>query len=272
MWDSEKRNILILAVLMIALFVFTFISVYRRENPPFRVFLINYAQNCCAQSSAKNCETGIKVGGFHRCTTFSLRDLDADFRINNSHILSQTRGAGYWLWKPYIIYHTLKHLNQGDIMMYSDAGSYFVESAAPLIEMARSDHRGVVLFTMEHIQKNWTKRDAFILLDCDFPPCWNSFQHTAAFSLWKRTEFSLAFAERWLNYSTDARIITDQPNELGLPNLPEFHENRHDQSVLSLLAFKETVASYRDPSQYEGYGHHAYSPYSKIIMHTRWRE
>jgi len=39
-------------------------------------------------------------------------------------------------------------------------------------------------------------------------------------------------------YSTDKRIITDDPNTQGLPNYKGFIDNRHDQTVLSLLIKK----------------------------------
>ena len=36
----------------------------------------------------------------------------------------------------------------------------------------------------------------------------------------------------------DKRIITDDPNEPGVENYPDFKEHRHDQSILSLLVKK----------------------------------
>ena len=44
--------------------------------------------------------------------------------------------------------------------------------------------------------------------------------------------------------------LTDMPNIHGLPNLPDFVEHRHDQSVLTILAKQQGVAIFRDPSQY----------------------
>ena len=41
-----------------------------------------------------------------------------------------------------------------------------------------------------------------------------------------------------LFYSQDIRIISDNPNKLGFENFPEFKENRHDQTALSLIIRK----------------------------------
>jgi hypothetical protein len=47
------------------------------------------------------------------------------------------------------------------------------------------------------------------------------------------------FVEMWLDACTDARVLTDAPNTCGQPNLPGFVEHRHDQSVLSVLFWRE---------------------------------
>ena len=60
----------------------------------------------------------------------------------------------------------------------------------------------------------------------------------AGIQIYKKSNISENFVERLLNYSTDKRIITDDPNTLGLPNYQGFIDNRHDQTVLSLLTKK----------------------------------
>lgn len=65
-----------------------------------------------------------------------------------------------------------------------------------------------------------------------------------------KTLHTIQLVSEWLKYATDARSITDQPNELGLPNYPEFCDHRHDQAVLSLLAKKWCLTMNRDATQY----------------------
>jgi hypothetical protein len=55
----------------------------------------------------------------------------------------------------------------------------------------------------------------------------------------KNTEANRGFVQTWLEYCTDDRILTDRPNECGRPDLPEFIAHRHDQAVLSVLAWRE---------------------------------
>ena len=51
-------------------------------------------------------------------------------------------------------------------------------------------------------------------------------------------QFTLNFIKEWLEYSQDYRLITDSPNECGLPNYPEFADHRHDQAIFNILCLK----------------------------------
>src|SRR5262245_10922235 len=84
--------------------------------------LLNYANERFAQVQRRNCETGLAVGGFDRVQAYGPADIDPEFAAKNRHILSQPRGNGYWLWKPYFIARTLESLEHGDWLFYCDAG------------------------------------------------------------------------------------------------------------------------------------------------------
>ena len=81
----------------------------------------------------------------------------------------------------------------------------------------------------------------------------------------------MEFAEEYLCYCQDERIITDNPNTMGLPNYPEFIQNRHDQSVSSLLAKKYNIPPFRMASQFGNKWIDEYpnSDYPQLIQLTR---
>jgi len=201
--------------------------------------LINFAHNCCNYSQKLNCEKGL-LHGFHQCLPYSMKNIDEKFQRENKAILEQKRGAGYWLWKPYLILEALARVEDNDIVMYTDSGSHFVQSAEPLFELVNSIPSGILLFIHCHPHKNyiWTKRDAFILMECETENCWNSTQYNGAFIVIRKTLESLYFMKAFLKYATDERILTDMPNTQGKPNFDGFNDHRHDQSILSLLAKK----------------------------------
>lgn len=237
------------------------------------VTLINYANENFYKSQKRNTKTGIEIGGFDKVFSYSPSDIDSDFYKKNEAILSQKRGNGYWLWKPYIIKKTSEKLDWGDFAFYCDSGAYFVKPITPLIEHCNAINQDIIVFELFFKERQWTKRDAFILMDCDTPKYTDSKQRLSGYSLWKKTQFSMDFLEEQLRYSQDIRIVSDMENTCGKPNYPEFKENRHDQSVLSLLSKKHNLAAFRTPSQRDnaGLGRYAYSPYPQIVQNLRKR-
>jgi len=236
-----------------------------------RSVLINYATPEFRISQARNRKTALEIGQLDRVISYTPRSIGRAFRRANREILSHPRGGGYWLWKPYLILKTLKRMSPGDVLFYCDSGSFFIESARPLLEIARVK-QAVVPFSVGLPEIEWTKRDALILLDADAPQYLDTPQRLASFSLYRVSPEAISFASRYLEHCTDPRIVTDQPNTLGEPDHPPFRENRHDQSVFSLLTKKAGYPCYRDPSRPPGsYSDCAESPYPRIIELTRKR-
>ncbi len=98
--------------------------------------LINFAHQCCKRAQKNNCLTGLQYG-IHQCIMFNKRSLDnnPDFVNRNKDILERERGAGYWLWKPYLIFQELYLARDGDIIMYSDAKVDFIANISHLIKL-----------------------------------------------------------------------------------------------------------------------------------------
>ncbi|WP_146182865.1 hypothetical protein [Limnohabitans sp. Jir72] len=189
------------------------------------------------------CKSAINVG-FDEVRQRGPADLDSDFCEKNEGILKEKRGAGYWLWKPEIILQELKTLKIGDVLVYCDAGrsNYYQLNVFPSRLIKEAIAKGFLLgptIGQHGPTTRWTKRDAFILMDMD-----NIFTHEkplvqAGWSIWTPVPESFEFLKEWLFFCSDARILTDMENTLGLPNYCDFIDHRHDQSVLTLLAYKK---------------------------------
>jgi hypothetical protein len=172
------------------------------------------------------------------------------FYTSNEPILSQSRGLGYWLWKPYIILKAIESLEEEDILIYSDCGIEITGDLKPLISICK-DKENILLFSnRNYINAQYTKRDCFLLMNCDHEKYWYSMQCDAAFMLFKKCNYTLCFLNEWMEYCKDSRIITDFENTLNKENFPGFIEHRHDQSVISLLAEKYNINLYRMPTHY----------------------
>jgi len=148
----------------------------------------------------------------------------------NTHIFTERRGAGFWLWKPLVILEALK---MDPVVIYLDASCIIVEDPTEwinsVVDIGISRNNA---FPMH----NWTRRDCFYYMDCDHEKYWNGHQAWAGSVVVK--ESGKDIIQKWLEYGSDRRIISDDRNVCGFDNLKTFKDHRHDQSILSLLAIK----------------------------------
>lgn len=210
---------------------------------------ITYGNEKFEKAKVFNCKMAKKYGA-DVAIAYGPEVLDEEFRRENQALLMQKRGGGYWIWKPYIILKTLEKLNEGDILIYTDAGAIFVKKISYLLQTMERENTDIMVFSLDHLEKTYTKRDAFILMECDTPAYTDTNQILSGYIICKKTERVLRLFTEWQKYILDERIVSDIPNRIGKDNYEGFIENRHDQSILSLLCKKYGVKPFRDPSQF----------------------
>lgn len=184
--------------------------------------------------------------GFTHGTVFGPDDLaDLDFGIRNRETLSAERGAGYWLWKPFLIRHALQNFQPNDVVFYCDAGrtDYYQFTSFPtnLVARLKANSSGFLLGpSIGHHGPidHWTKRDCLQLMKADNQNIRSKPPVQAGWSLWTASEQSFRFLNAWEKFAEDPRCLTDLPNTLGQPNYETFRDHRHDQSIMSILAHK----------------------------------
>ena len=129
--------------------------------------------------------TAINVGKVDEYYTYKYGDIDLNFLKNNKDILSRSRGNGYWLWKPYFILKTFKEkLNKGDYLIYTDAGIFYLDKVEKLINYMKSINEDIWVNRLTHLEKRFSKRDAFILLDADYPIYTDTLQYMAGIQIY----------------------------------------------------------------------------------------
>ena len=242
-------------------------------------YFITFAHRCCNKSKVRALKSALEPGGFDFATAHDMNYLSEKFRHTHSAILTKRRGGGYWLWKPYIILKTLiERMSDNDLLMYQDADSYLIQDAGPLLKLCQDLKAGVLVFHSRYIEKYYSKRDAFILMGMDDERVYDSYQRMGGFVVLRKNCQSLQFIMEWLAYAMDPRILTDIPNQMEKPNLPGFKENRHDQTVISLLSKKWQLDYFRNPWQ----GHRRgkldqnstpfRGPYRRLIANTKGKD
>ena len=189
------------------------------------------------------CASAMKVG-FDAALARGPEDLDPAFASANAELLSRPRGGGYWAWKPQIILQELRKLGPGDVLVYCDAGRspYTRLTLFPKALLKKTRASGFIvgpLIPQHGPISRWTKRDALILLGMDRPEIHAKPPVQATWSLWTPSLAAFHFLELWQQACTDPRCISDDPNTMGLENLPDFRDHRHDQALATLLAYRE---------------------------------
>jgi len=156
-------------------------------------------------------------------------------------IYNLKRGFGMWIWKPYIILETLKKMQYDEQLIYIDSGDMINDSIFAVIENGfKNQDILLVPSPCFNLQKFYTKRDCFVLMDCDSDKYWNSIQIEAGFLALKKTENNIRIIQEWFDFCRNRYILTDEAN-ITKENFEGFVDHRHDQSILSNLATKYDI-------------------------------
>lgn len=236
-FKKSRKKILLLFINFYIILISIVKNIKHYHN--YKIVAISYADEKYIKQLKINKLTAFNIGKVDEYYSYKFDDIDLNFKKKNQDILFRERGNGYWLWKPYFILKTFKEkLKKGDYLIYTDAGIFYLDKVEKIIKYMISINEDIWFNRLDHMEKIYSKRDAFILLDADSPIYTDTYQYMAGIQIYKKSTFTEIFLEKLLKYSTDRRIITDDPNTQGLPNYKEFIENRHDQTVLSIFTKK----------------------------------
>lgn len=201
-------------------------------------------------------------------------DVVRSLSARHPEIMSLPRGAGYWLWKPFIIADALASVPDGTKVLYVDVAMTFIADPTPLLALA--DRSPLSLF--KHVPSTeeaiWTKRDCFVELDADTPEFWELPLLCGGYQLYRAGADARNFVAKPMEATASEARLTDSANVHGLPNLAGFREHRHDQSILTIMAQKAGAAIHPDPSQFGPWapGAPADAPYGQTFHLHRQRD
>ncbi len=190
-------------------------------------------------------------------------DFDKDIKIfiNNLIKHDKKRGYCYWIWKPYFIYETFKKLNYGDIIHYTDIGCHIIgenyKRFYEYLDMFSDANRWLLPFQYKKDNKTlseeyeypnreeykFTKSDLLNYFGClNDPTVVNTPQYWAGNFFIRKSHDSIRFIKEWLDiFYKRFDLVDDTPSILN--NHLKFVENRHDQSVFSILCKKKNISS-----------------------------
>lgn len=208
---------------------------------------ITYSNELYAGSRDYCAEMALKKGKVDKVTAYTPDDIDRDFYEKYKRTLDLKAGNGLWLWKPYFVYKELEKANDGDIVLYCDAGSYFFKSCKPIIDSMTDD---IWVSDIPLIEKQFTKPELFESMGCVGAKYEDTNQIQGNFIAIRKTDRGIRFVKEWLDYCCAGDNLLRETRYFDNPPEYTFIEHRSDQSVLSLLSKKWNITPHLDPSQY----------------------
>ncbi|MGL5152007.1 MAG: hypothetical protein ACRC7N_15720 [Clostridium sp.] len=209
------------------------------------IIAINYADDNFREAQKFNTMTAYKYGQVDKVIEYSPKDIDEEFYKRNIDILSQKRGGGYWLWKPYIILKTMKEMYDGDYLFYCDSGAAYINKVNFLVNSLEKSKQDIMVFELPLVEKQWTQKVTLNTMECEKSEYTNTNQRLATYLMLKVNSNSKNIMESYLELCRNKEILIDNNSEES-----ELISHRHDQSILSLLSKREGLEPFRDPSQY----------------------
>lgn len=195
------------------------------------------------------------------------------------------RGYGWWQWKPQVISIAMRGCSDGDTLVYADVGIEFIAPVSHVIDRMDQD---IFLFGNNWQHAHWCKRDVVDVIwpwtnarDVDGNELsWERFgkQCQASVIFFRVSDYTRAFTAEWLKWCLfeGGRLIDDSPSHA--PNHPQFREHRHDQAILTTMAYRDGLtlhywpASYNDGAfVYEKLPEYAGDDYPILFNHHRRR-
>jgi hypothetical protein len=203
---------------------------------------------------ARICGEAQIFGEFASIEGYSEHTLKSDAAFWAKHgafIETHSRGYGYWMWKPYLILRRLHQIPEGDILVYADAGCSINSGGKArfndYIDMLNTTESGVLAFHLEHKERLFTKRKVYDSFRMS-PETDESLQCLATILLLKKNANSVNLLTVWNEIVQKYDLINDN---VSSNEHPGFVENRHDQSVWSMLLKRYPHIELRDETYFD---------------------
>lgn len=205
------------------------------------------------------------VDGAYPSTDYLFSD---DFKAMASPTLNEPKGAGLYIWKPFIVWKRMLEIPDGDILIYADSGQTIISSVQPVIDEMYED---IMMFSngWKHIE--WCKADVMKAITGEDAELNDRTQAQASLIFFRVTPETRNFVKEWMLWSLMPGFCDNSPSKL--PNISTFQETRWDQSILTCLQIKYGYKLHWFPSStnWHNKSAHPNDNYPAIVDHHRKR-
>jgi hypothetical protein len=197
------------------------------------------------------------MGIFDSIMVLDESGLGEDFQRERGGLVRKYgRGYGLWSWKPYLIMRRLDAVEDGDLIMYADAGCSLNPEGRQRLEdyfAKAGGGAGWLSFSLEypdriHAIGEWTKRAVLRAYGQDHPAVRSRPQLAAGCHFIRASAATRLLARRWYDA---CGVEADLNDDISAQEHPQFIAHRHDQSIFSVLAMDGPVETIPDETWFE---------------------
>ncbi len=177
------------------------------------------------------------TGVFDEVIAYGKEDLSLD--LLTSEVIKIKRGGGLWSWKPDVILTTIKNCNEGDIIVYCDAGCSVSSSKEWSSLFNKLNTYDIIAERIYQQTKKWTRKEIVDYFVANGTNWLFQYQYLATVVIIKNSFFTKKLIEEWRILMIEhPEFVMDVSSEQLSYQLPGFLENRHDQAIYSALIYK----------------------------------
>jgi hypothetical protein len=181
-------------------------------------------------------------GFFDKIIIYTEKDFDDKFLEKYKKFMLDNTGYGFWIWKSYFVRKTFQIMDDGDIMVYADAGCSIINNDISskkfkiLINLVNYHPSGSLGFQMDIPEELYTKSAIFKELDADSDDYRKSGQLVGGIFFLRKCVKSIDLVDKYYNICQKINLIDNQFDRNN--EIPTFKAPRNDQSIFSILRKK----------------------------------
>ena len=196
------------------------------------------------------------LGMFDAVKAYGPQDLDREFWWQHLAFFSENflvrarrsfdkRGFGFWIWKPYLIKRELDRMQDGDILVYCDAGA-IVENPPHARRQLQASFAHVqnlsVGFCTNRVNPRfrygWCKEDALVALDATSDDIRGMIPYGSGRILCRKHAPAMRIVDAWAALVAQKRYFIFDNTRSRRPNPPQFMKHIMEQAPLSIFMQK----------------------------------
>jgi hypothetical protein len=209
-------------------------------EPHLPITLISYADGDSVFRKNQNMLVFSALNkGFDSFKNYNKSLLGEAFLEKHGEHFQHKKGAGYWIWKPWICLKALEEAPENAIIVYADTGFVFKKPLTKIIELI--EHKPIILFEWDPKIDGYigriTKRDVLNHYNMDTEETRNGPHASGGFLIFKNTPQVRAFFNEWYLMISQIDLVSDEVKDPQNQH-PEFSHHQQDESLLCLLALK----------------------------------